>query len=402
MRSRSGRWLVCAIAVLALAASGYLVFRSEEQISARRSSLRVFEASAREAALSLADLRAAEQAYVAAGQGVAFWMPKVAALVETAEHAIDTLRGTAADADARTALTEAASSITEFKDIDKRARDYVTSSQSLMAADVVFTEGGEAVATAAKRVDAAGVAEHLGFDEFDGAQRKTELYALSAAAAVAVLAMMLLAGAPEGADSHQDDMLEGAQVETSIAPRSTTAAAASVPAAPPLRESAPVLRAAAALCTDFGRVRDAEDLRDLLARAADALDAQGLVVWLGSPAGAHLRPVIAHGYPPQLLERMTAIPRTADNAAAAAYRTGVLQIVLSRPGGAPGALVAPLITPDGCIGSLTAEIKHGAESSEAVQSLAVIFAAQLAGVLAGSAQADADTAAAPPRAAANL
>jgi hypothetical protein len=82
---------------------------------------------------------------------------------------------------------------------------------------------------------------------------------------------------------------------------------------------------------------------------------------------------------------MPAVPRSSDNAAAAAYRTGLLQIVLSRPGGSAGALVAPLLTPEGCAGALSAEIRNGGEGSEAVQALAVIFAAHLAGIFAATA-----------------
>jgi hypothetical protein len=78
---------------------------------------------------------------------------------------------------------------------------------------------------------------------------------------------------------------------------------------------------------------------------------------------------------------MSRIMRSADNAAAAAYRTGQMQIVLARPGESNGAVVAPLLSTDGCIGALSAEIRGGGESSESVQALAAIFAAQLAGVL---------------------
>jgi hypothetical protein len=128
-------------------------------------------------------------------------------------------------------------------------------------------------------------------------------------------------------------------------------------------------------------------LTSLLARVADVMDASGLVVWIGSVAGADLRPVLAHGYSERALARMTAVPRTGDNAAAAAYRTGAMQIVLARPGTSSGALVAPLLTPEGCIGALTAEIKGGSETSDTVQALAAIFAAQLASLLASSATA---------------
>jgi glycosyltransferase A (GT-A) superfamily protein (DUF2064 family) len=43
--------------------------------------------------------------------------------------------------------------------------------------------------------------------------------------------------------------------------------------------------------------------------------------------------------------------------------------------------LAPLLGPDGCIGALSAEIRHGAETSEMTQAFATIFAAQLAAVV---------------------
>jgi len=144
------------------------------------------------------------------------------------------------------------------------------------------------------------------------------------------------------------------------------------------------LKAAAALCTEFGRIRDLAELKMLLGRAARVMDANGLVVWLGNADGADLQPVIAHGYSDQVLSLMRPVARAADNAAAAAYRSGVLQTVASRAGSPLGAVVAPLLSADGCIGALTAELKDGNEKSEHIQALALIFAAQLAGILVGS------------------
>ena len=46
--------------------------------------------------------------------------------------------------------------------------------------------------------------------------------------------------------------------------------------------------------------------------------------------------------------------------------------------------MAPILTADGRIGALSAEIRSGGETSESVQALASIFAAQLAGVLAAA------------------
>jgi hypothetical protein len=141
------------------------------------------------------------------------------------------------------------------------------------------------------------------------------------------------------------------------------------------------MKAASEICTELGRVNEPGDLEKLLGRAAELMDASGLVVWMGNAAGDDLRPAVAHGYSAQTLARMPAVPRNANNAAAAAYRTSALQIVLARPGTSSGALVAPLLTRDGCIGALSAEIKGRGETSDATQSLAILFAAQLAVVL---------------------
>jgi hypothetical protein len=82
---------------------------------------------------------------------------------------------------------------------------------------------------------------------------------------------------------------------------------------------------------------------------------------------------------------MPTIPRSAENAAGSAYRTGQVQIVVARPGMSQGAIVAPLLAADGCIGALSVEIQDGGEESDSVQALASIFAAQLAPIMAGSA-----------------
>jgi hypothetical protein len=81
---------------------------------------------------------------------------------------------------------------------------------------------------------------------------------------------------------------------------------------------------------------------------------------------------------------MAGVPRGANNAVANAYRGGHMQIVLARPGVSSGAVVAPLLSPVGCVGALTAEIRGGGETSDATQAFAAIFASQLANVVAAS------------------
>ena len=444
MPSRSVRLTCCAAAWIALGGAAFFVFQSEKQIAVRASAVRAFDVHAREAASALGDVRAAQQAYVAAGQDNAFWMPKVTSTTDQVTAAVGSLREAAMSANARASLDQAANTVAMFAEIDKRAREYLKSDQPLMAADVIFTEGGEAAGTAARSIEGARLAERQGADAADAADRMREAMAIGGAAGFAALIVLLLVPAGttvrlkadttdetgEAVSAHAtsdrrgaDKLLDLDEWASPARPAPTAAsarpasparpAARSAPpalpvppalSAPPSLDAPPVLealpdppalpappglvgphpaqglmKAAADLATDFGRVSDLDDLSGILGRAAEAMDATGLVVWMGNLTGGDLRPLLAHGYNEQTLSRMTPVARTDTNAAAAAYRSGHLQIVVSTPESS-GALVAPILVPGGCIGALSAEFRGG-ETSDSVQSFATIVAAHLATVL---------------------
>ena len=139
------------------------------------------------------------------------------------------------------------------------------------------------------------------------------------------------------------------------------------------------LAAAARLTTELSTLSDQAALPGLLSRAAEVLDARGVVIWMG--AGSELFAAAAHGYDPAVLQRIKPIARSADNATAAAWRTSQLRTVPADSGG-HGAIVAPMLGPGGCVGVLAAETRSGREQDEATQSVATIVASQLASVLA--------------------
>ena len=369
MRSRAIRLTLGAAAWIGLAAAGLLFFNYETQIGNLAAAARVVEQRARDAAGALADVRAGEQAYVAAGQGVAVWTPKVAAGTMGVTSTLAALRESSQNADVQGALDQAAGAVVEFQKVDARARDLVKSGQLLTAGDTIFSDGANAIAAAARQLELATATERQTYATRTAALRARQTLAIASSAALACLIVVVL-------------------LFTAVALEAPTVAIAPPAAQPAARVEPPVARAsavlvnAAALATDFGRVRDSHELERLLGRAAEALDASGIVVWMGSPDGATLQPALTHGYSPQTVARIQAMPRSADNAAAAAYRSGTLQIVLARPGGGNGAVVAPILTADGCVGVFSAEIRGGAETSQAVQALAGIIAAHLASVVA--------------------
>jgi hypothetical protein len=370
MRSRAVRLSCVVVAWIALVATAFLVVRAEQQLSARRAERATFDTRARDVIAALADIRSGQQAYVAAGQGVAFWSPKVEQTADALLASIATLRASTTSPAARDAADETTTALARFDEIDARAREYLRGGQVLMASDIIFSEGSEIATTAAQLVDTARQAERQALEELERTVRRREGIAVAVAAgATAIMALLLGLNGPSRRAEDE-------------------AAAAVVPAsrmdpapAPPTRAAAPALRTAAQLCTDFACMQDVNDLQLLLHRASDVMDAAGLIVWLGSPHGDDLQPVLTHGYSDETRARLPNVPRSASNAAAAAYRSGDVQIVLSRPGGSKGAIVAPIRGTHGCIGALSVEIRGGGEASDTVQSLAAIVAAQLAGVL---------------------
>ena len=391
MRLRALPLVFSAAALAAFIGAAVFINTSEQHIANTRTAAHAFDAVVREATNGLAEFRVSEAAYVAAGQGVTFWMPKVAAAEDGVAKSMTALRSMATTDKAKTALDEAAAKAANFTALDRRARDYVKTGLPLMAGDVIFTDGAETAAFVLDQVNTARIAEQQAADTTEESQRKLEATALAAAAFVGLAAFAgIIIAAPRAAAAAP---ASAPQTQAISEPASTAAAHAddlllrggAEPESPSTyvtaRPAGPVLRAASQLCTDLGRVSDVEELKELVGKAAELMDASGLMVWMSSPDGSELRPALSHGYQQEMLARLPPLARSADNAAATAYRTGQLQIVLARPGSSNGAVVAPLLSSDGCIGVISAEIRGGGETSESVQALAAIFAAQLAGVL---------------------
>src|SRR6185503_12078782 len=131
--SRAARLTLSATAWIALGAAAFFLFTTEQKIAGRREALRTFDRRARETAVALAEARAGQQAYVAAGQSSEYWIPKVATIVQEVSVAMDGLRGNAVSATAAQSLLDASSSIAEFGNVDRRVRDYLNADDSLMA-----------------------------------------------------------------------------------------------------------------------------------------------------------------------------------------------------------------------------------------------------------------------------
>jgi hypothetical protein len=383
MRSRGVRLIFCVLALAATGGAVAFISFSEQEIARSRGAERAFSTAVRDLISGISDLRMSQAAYVATGQDVAFWAPKAADAAQSVSSSVTWLRSSATTEAARTALDAASATAAEFTAIDRRALDSLEQGMPVMAGDIILSDGGETEMSLLRHIDTARAAEQNAARLAESTRREREVVAAAVAAAIALLTIVLLtprtqaaaspvgqaaAGADTPAPAGREEARQGGAPENVLSYTSVRSVGAS-------------LRAVSKLCTDFGRVCDVEELKSLLGHVAGLMDANGLIVWVSTPDGSELQPALAHGYTPEMLAQMPAVRRSSDNAAAAAFRSGKLQIVLAHEGSASGAIVAPMLSSRGCVGVMSAETQRGAETSESLQAMAAIFAAQLAGIL---------------------
>ena len=412
MTSRLARAAVLVVALGSLAAAAYVVFDAEQTLKAHQMARTSFDGAAQSVLSDLGRLQAAEQAYVAEGQGVAYWLAQAADAQAKVDRGLAMLASDATGEGTRSAIQAGSGVLEEFRKLDVRARQYLKTNQPLMASDVIFTDGLTAGNAVAEHVSTARANEAAVHDATIEALRWREFYAAGAAALLLALAVLLLTPVPE----KEVDVLTAMRALTETPAQVRRAEPAAAPAvtrvgvvdddvpdlnavtavtgrrpesfsaeaspsaqregaargsSPARAETLVDLPGAAKVCADMARVLDASDLPGLMLRLAGVLGSPGLIVWVADRSGQVLMPLLTHGYPAAAVARIGSLPTSAENATALAWRTGDVQIV-------PGALVAPIVTSDGCVGALAAELPEGSESRADVRALATIFAAQLA------------------------
>jgi len=383
MRSRGVRLIFCVLALVAIGSAAVFINFSEQQIARSRGAERAFSTAVRDLISGISDLRMSQAAYVATGQDVAFWAPKAADAAQGVNDSVTLLRSSATTEAARTALDAASAKAAEFTAIDRRARDSLEQGTPVTAGDIILSDGGETEMSLLRHIETARAAEQNAARLAESTGRKRQAFAAAVAAAIALLTIVLLTPRTQAAASPAGQAAASADTPAPAAGEEARQGGApeNLLSYTSVRSVGASLRAVSKLCTDFGRVSDVDELKSLLGHAAGLMDANGLIVWVSTPDGSELQPAVAHGYTQEMLARMPTLRRSSDNAAAAAFRSGKLQIVLAHEGSASGAIVAPMLSSRGCVGVMSAETQRGAETSESLQAMAAIFAAQLAGIL---------------------
>lgn len=326
-----------------------------------------------------ADLSTAQAGYVAPGQPNAPWVERSAQLISDLTATLSSIHSAARSADAPAGLQSISDAMSQAEAADASARAHIEREQDLLAADIVFGEGRDAINAAREAAAMLAAHESAFFDAERARVQQRVLLIAGGGAAVAAIGLLIMVPLPRlqpepatvvttrgAAPDAAADVLPSPSLNLSLAPPEP-AATASID-----------LTKAADVCTALSRLDSAAALPGMLARVSALLDASGLIVWLA--AGHELIAATSHGYDPRVISRLGAIARDADNATADAWRTGEMRTVAGDPM-SNGAVVAPMFAPDTCIGVLAVELRHGREQDPSTSAVTMMVAAQLATVL---------------------
>ena len=371
MRSRRVRLILFALLILAGVTAGVMIWDLQHRVAALTRAEQDLDRHLDRMIATIGDIGLAQQAYVAPGQPDDAWFARVSALVQQLSGDIATVRARARSAETRGILQSATESAKGFVQLDTEVRENLRLGEELIAADRIFGDGHRSLDAIAMPLRGVRDAERAAFGSARADLAQQTWTAVGGAAMFWLIGLMLFMRLPASRAVPEPLVATTAPsiIDTQVAPE------------PAGQGRTPMdLGAAADVCVAISRITTSHELPGLLARAAAVLDACGVTIWISE--GEELFAVASHGYDPRVIARLGSIGKSADNATAVAWRKGEITLV---PGDmiSDGAVVAPMFGPDGCVGVLAAEIRHGRENDADTRAVTAMIAAQLATVVAG-------------------
>jgi hypothetical protein len=364
MQTRAVRLSLLALLLVTGLAAGLFAWDTQQRLDLVLAVEREVDARLDRLARNVAAFGAAQQSFVAASPGQGDALAQASALLKQIDEDLAALRPRSRSTASVFAFGAFADALEAAVKTDTRAREHLRIGQELMAADLVLSEGRQSIDALTAIIGDLRSAEQAAADEDRRALTARAATVIGAATLLWVIGLFALARVARGSEAETDRSRE------SVDP-------------PPTVD----MIEAAAVCTALSRVAQASEIPPILARAADMLDASGIIVWMG--AGEELFAATSHGYHPRVLARLGPIRRHAENATAAAWRACAVRVVRGDTNH-NGAVVAPMFGPstsvgpwaDGCIGVLTVELRGGRENDALAQAVTTMIAAQLARVIA--------------------
>lgn len=384
MSRKPVRFGLLIVGLLITAAVAYRAADNEASLGRAYRESVAHNIAAGQALEALLDLRGSLHAYVAPGQGVPFWSRRAEQLLDTLREQLVTLD--AAMAGNRASLAETLDAVDQLAAAERRARDYARRGETLLAGDVVFTEVRDLLSATIEQIRTARNTLATSHDR-RVASLRSEQAILVGVAGIAWIAIALLLLPPAKAAPMKEPHAWRDELAQTIRKPVPVAAPAPappppapvIPAAPPSEPGIAVrlLRDVGEICADLSTLADSGALSGVLERAAAALNASGVIVWLASNDGSALSPVASHGFDETLVTRIGRIPRDSANLTAAAFRENVPR-VSAATATTPAALAVALCGPTGPVGVLSIELKPDVPADDVRVALGTIFAAQLA------------------------
>ena len=146
------RVLLVVIGIAIASTAAYYLKDLDTRLTTQRASTEALREQAAALTATIADLRAGQFAYVARGQGEAFWMSHVASLLTPMQKQTVDFEGMLTAPSAVSAFEPVTAALENFKTLDTRVKEMVQSGNQLLAADLIFSDGLESTAAASSHV----------------------------------------------------------------------------------------------------------------------------------------------------------------------------------------------------------------------------------------------------------
>src|SRR4030095_16271737 len=150
MQKPTIRYVVAAVLVAAAAIGGFFVFDAYRRAAHIEKSAREVNSRIEQMITTAGDLAATQRAYVAQGQPQQPWFERTATLLQQFGQLQSATRSLLTSRDALAAIDAINEQFKTVVLVDGKSREYIEQGESLLAADLIFSEGNESVAAVVK------------------------------------------------------------------------------------------------------------------------------------------------------------------------------------------------------------------------------------------------------------
>lgn len=213
MKSWALRVAAVLLAVVALAAGGYIVFDADRRADAARATQGALEADTVRLQVVIADLRGALPAYVAPAQDRSYWAQRVAGLLQDLDARLKRIERPGIGTDTSQEIATAEEAAATLRQDDARIRKVVEQGRPGEASRLLFSDANSLATAASVALSQAVSLERARADAAVANARRRQLYALAGAAAMVLIALLLLMPLPAGAERRAEASAEAVSAE---------------------------------------------------------------------------------------------------------------------------------------------------------------------------------------------